>query len=284
MSRAPQRWGDYLGVVVGSAVVALGLDLFLVPNKIAAGGISGLATVVHYVFGWPVGITMLAANIPLFAFGVKTVGLRFGMKTAVGTAATSIFVDLLAPWLPALTQDPALAAIYGGVVTGVGIGITFRYGGSTGGTDMAARILNHYTHLSVGRSLLIFDGIVIVLAGVTFNAELALYAFLAVFLASKTIDLVQEGPRYGKAALIISEHSQAIGKRVLNEIDRGATSLRGQGLYTESERDVLLVVVARHEIHRLRKLVHEEDPKAFMIIADVADVLGEGFGILDAGS
>ena len=177
MSRARRLFLDYLGIVVGSAFVALALDWFLVPNRIAAGGVSGFATLMHYVFGWPVGMTMLAVNLPLFLISVKVLGVRFGVKTLVGTVSTSILVDTFAPLLSPLTSDPALASIYGGVLAGIGIGITFRYGGSTGGTDMAARLLNHFTSVSVGRSLLIFDGIVIVLAAIAFNAELALYAF-----------------------------------------------------------------------------------------------------------
>lgn len=277
MKRIPRSLIEYGGLIIGSLLVALGLDLFLIPNRIAAGGVSGLATVTYHLFGWPVGMTMLAANIPLFLIGVRVVGLRFGLKTLIGTVATSLFVDGLAAFLPVLTQDSSLAAIYGGVATGIGIGITFRSGGSTGGTDMAARILNHYTHLSVGWSLLIFDGFVILLAGIVFNPELALYAFLAVFLASKTIDFVQEGPVKAKAALVISNRPQAIGERVLREMDRGATALQGRGLYTSFEREVLMIIVARQEIQLLRRIVKEEDPAAFMVIAEVSEVLGEGF-------
>lgn len=282
MSNARRSIVNYLGVVVGAALVALALNWFLVPNRIAAGGVSGLATLTYYVFGWPVGMTMLAVNVPLFLVSIRVLGPRFGLKTVVGTAATSVLVDLTAPLLTPLTQDPALAAIYGGVLAGAGIGITFRFGGSTGGTDMAARLLHHYTAISVGRALLVFDGIVIGLAAIAFNAELALYAFLSVFITSKTIDVIQEGSTYAKGAIIISRRAREIGERILKELDRGATALKGEGLYTNEDRDVLFVIVARHEIHQLRELVHREDARAFMVITDVSDVHGEGFRMHDS--
>jgi len=281
MSRVRRTITSYLGVILGGALVALALNWFLVPNRIAAGGVSGLATITHYVFGWPVGVTMLAVNLPLFLASIKVLGPRFGVKTVIGTVATSVLVDLTAPYITPLTQDAALAAIYGGVLTGAGIGITFRFGGSTGGTDMAARLLNHYTAISVERSLLIFDGIVIGLAAITFNPELALYAFLSVFLTSKTIDVMQEGSTYAKGAFIISQRAREIGNRILYELDRGATALKGEGLYTREDREVLFVIVARHEIQQLRELVHREDANAFMVITDVSDVLGEGFRMHD---
>ncbi len=239
MRRAKRVAIDYIGVAAGSALVALALDWFLVPNKIAAGGVSGFATVLHYVFGWPVGVVMLAVNAPLFVLSIRYVGLRFGVKTIFGTVVTSVLVDVLAPFLSPLTRDPVLAAIYGGVLAGIGIGVTFRYGGSTGGTDMAARLLHRFTGISVGRSLLIFDGFVILLAGIVFNPELALYAFLSVFVTSKAIDVIQEGSSYAKGAFIISEKAGEIGDRILRELDRGVTALKGKGLYTQSDREVL---------------------------------------------
>ncbi|MFO7319850.1 MAG: YitT family protein [Limnochordia bacterium] len=283
MRRAKRVAIDYIGVAAGSALVALALDWFLVPNKIAAGGVSGFATVLHYVFGWPVGVVMLAVDAPLFVLSIRYVGLRFGVKTIFGTVVTSVLVDVLAPFLSPLTRDPVLAAIYGGVLAGIGIGVTFRYGGSTGGTDMAARLLHRFTGISVGRSLLIFDGFVILLAGIVFNPELALYAFLSVFVTSKAIDVIQEGSSYAKGAFIISEKAGEIGDRILRELDRGVTALKGKGLYTQSDREVLFVIVSRQEIHALSKLVHSVDPRAFMVITDVSDVLGEGFKMYEAG-
>lgn len=270
--------GEYAGILAGAAVTAVALDWFLVPNRIAAGGVSGLATIAFHLFGWPVGLVMLALNIPLFLAGIWVIGLRFGVKTLVGTVATSVFVDAFVPYLEPITRDPLLASVYGGFIAGLGLGITFRFGGSTGGTDMAARLIQRLSSLSVGSALLAVDGAVILASAVAFDAEVALYALISVFITTKTIDLVQEGRPYAKAAFIISERAAEIGEAILNELERGATSLAGRGLYTGAQREVLFVIVGRHEIQALRSLVRAIDPKAFVTITDVSDVLGEGFG------
>lgn len=272
------RWiGEYVGLVAGAGITALALDWFLVPNRIAAGGASGLATVLHHMWGLPVGLTMLAFNIPLFVVALFVLGRRFGAKTLVGTVSISVLVDALAHVVRPLTADPLLAAVYGGGLAGLGIGVTFRYGGSTGGTDMAARLFHRFAGLSVGRMLLLIDGSVIVLAGIAFGAELALYALLAVFLTTKAIDWVLEGGSYARAAFIISRCPGPIGEAVLTRLDRGVTALKARGLYTGAELEVLFVIVSRPQIQALKEVVHRADPAAFMVITEVFDVLGEGF-------
>ncbi|AKX93066.1 membrane protein [Moorella thermoacetica] len=273
-----KAWADYLGITAGTLVTALGLVLFLVPNRIAAGGVSGLATVLHYVFGWPVGLTMLVLNIPLFLAGLKVLGLEFGLKTLYGTIILSVFTDTLALWLHAPTSNTLLASLYGGLLSGVGMGIVFRSGGSTGGTDLAALLFRHYLHISAGMGLLMVDALVISLADLVFNVELALYALVALFLTSRAIDAIQEGGGYARAALIISDKAEEIARRVLVELDRGVTGLAGRGYYTRQEREVLLVVVQRAEVSRLKDLVASIDPEAFVIVSNVHEVLGEGFG------
>ncbi|WP_304172566.1 YitT family protein [Limnochorda pilosa] len=279
-----QRVLSYVWVLVGTLGTALALDVFLVPNQIAAGGVSGLATITYHWFGWPVGMVMLAINIPLFLASLRTLGREFGVKTIVGTVSISLWTDLLAGRVQPLTEDPLLAAIYGGILAGVGMGVCFRAGGSTGGTDMAARMVAHYTRMSTGRALLLADGLVILLAALAFSPELALYALLAVFLTGKAIDFVQEGQGYAKAAYIISTRADEIGQAVLTELQRGATALRGKGLYTGEDREVLLVIVSRAEVAHLKGLVSEIDPRAFMVIHDVHEVLGEGFGPIQAAA
>lgn len=268
---------EYLVVLFGSFLIALSLNWFLVPNQIAAGGVSGLATVVYYLARLPVGVTMLFVNVPLFLISLKVLGPTFGVKTVVGAVATSVFVDVTAGWLTPLTSDPFLACIYGGVLSGIGIGVTFRVGGSTGGTDIAARLLHHWFRLGPGRMLMVADGFVIALAGIVFGAELALYAFIAVFLTGRVIDFIQEGGVYAKAAFIISTESDAIAQAVLHEMERGVTELKGQGMFTGVDRPVLFVIVPRGEIAQLRRIVARIDPKAFMVVTDVSEVLGEGF-------
>lgn len=269
--------GGYLGVLLGVIITALGLSFFLIPNKIAAGGASGLATVVYYLTGFPVGVTMLVLNVPLFILSWRVIGPMFGAKTLFGSITISLFVDLFGPVAVPVTTDPLLSAIYGGVISGIGLGLAFRYGGSTGGTDMAAQLVARYFPISVGQALLVVDGFVIVLAGIAFGPELALYALLAVFVTTKVIDLVQEGQSYAKAALIISDASDSISEAIMEQLDRGVTSFDGKGMFTQSSREVLFVIVSRVEIATVKEIVRKFDDRAFLVIADVHEVLGEGF-------
>lgn len=268
---------DFSLLVVGAACVALALNWFLVPNRIAGGGVTGLGTVVFYTLGVPVGVTMLAVNVPLFVVALRKLGAHFGAKTLAGTVAVAVFTDLFAPLTTALTTDPALAAVYGGALSGVGIGLVFRSGGSTGGTDIIAQLLHRWLRLGRGRMLLVADGLVILLAAIVFNTELALYGLLAAFLTAKMIDLIQEGSPYAKAAFIISDQSEVIADRVLAEMDRGVTALEGRGMFTRASRQVLFVIVTRSEMVHLERLVAESDPNAFVVVTDVHEVLGEGF-------
>ena len=276
--RATSATFEFLGVTAGVFLLALGLDLFLVPNKIAAGGVSGIATILHYLLGAPVGLTMLALNVPLFLLGIFRLGLRFGFRSLYGTISLSLLVDGLAPYLPVVTRDPLLAGAFGGALTGLGLGIVFRYRGTTGGTDLAAAILRTYTGVNVGQLLFLVDGLVVLAAGFAFNSwELVMYALITIFIAAWLVDLVQEGISYTKAFWIISEESDRIARSVIRELSRGATALKGRGMYSGQPREVLLVVVSRAEVTRLKDLVYETDPRAFVILADVHEVLGEGF-------
>lgn len=277
MPKLTNRVMDYAGVLLGVFITAVGLSWFLIPSKIAAGGVSGLATVIYYLFNFPVGLTMLALNIPLFLASFKILGLRFGAKTIFGAATLSLMVDLLNEWAFPLTSDPILACVYGGVISGIGLGITFRFGGSTGGTDMAAQILARYFPISVGQALLVVDGFVIILAGLVFGPELALYALVSVFISTKTIDIVQEGQSYAKAAFIIANDPHTIGNIIMESLGRGATLIQAKGMFTGLGRDMLFVIVSRSEIAKLKQIVSEIDQRAFVVIADVSEVLGEGF-------
>ncbi|KNZ70129.1 hypothetical protein Tfer_1271 [Thermincola ferriacetica] len=269
---------DYIGITVGVVIMALGLDMFLVPNKIAAGGVSGIATLLYYLFRVPVGMAMLLINVPLFLTAIKTLGFGFGVRSLYGTIALSVAVDLLAPYVPVPTHQPLLASIYGGIAVGIGLGLVFRYKATTGGTDLAAAIVNKYlVWASVGLILFGIDAMVIIAAGYVFNAELALYALLTVFLTARVIDVVQEGFGSAKAALIISDNAEEIGQAILEKLDRGATALHGTGFYTGTDKKVILSVVTRAEISGLKELVHQIDPRAFVILTDVHEVLGEGF-------
>lgn len=271
---------DYLMVLIGVTLTALSLVWLQIPNKIAAGGVSGLATITYYLWGWPVSWVMLMLNLPLFLACLWTFGSRYGAKSLFGAAFISIMVEF---WqtvakLEPLTTNPFLASIYGGVIAGIGMGLAFRFGGNTGGTDLAAQLLKRFTGISVGTGLLLLDGTVIVLAGLVFHStELALFAIITLFLTSKTIDGVLEGFGYAKAAFIISDHVGEIAPLILSELERGATGLNGRGFYSMQKKEVILCVISRAEVAKLKELVKGVDPRAFIIISDVREVLGEGF-------
>lgn len=268
---------EYFGILFGVVLTALALVLFLIPNKIAAGGVSGLATVIFHTLGFPVGITMLVINIPLFIFSVRELGVRFGIKTLFGTITIAIVIDYLEPLVTPITTDPFLAALYGGILSGIGIGIVFKFGGTTGGTDLGAQLLKKFTGISSGQGLLIIDSFVITIAAIFFNIELALFGLLALFATSKVIDLVQEGVYYARAAIIVSQAPDEVTKEILAKLNRGVTVLQGRGAYSGKEKDVLLVVIGQAEVSRLKMIVHSIDNSAFIIITHIHEALGEGF-------
>ena len=279
MSRMNWKWvWEFLWVNAGVVLVALGLNIFLIPNKIAAGGVSGAATVLHYVLNLPVGMTMLAMNIPLFLMGIYRLGLTFGFRSLYGTISLSLIIDLTAPLLPVPTQDTLLASLYGGVIVGLGLGLVFRFRGTTGGTDLAAAILRSYTGINIGQLLFLVDAVVVLAAGIAFQSwELAMYALITIFVVAWVIDLVQEGVSYAKAFFIISKRAQDVTNAILHKLDRGVTILNGRGGFTGADQEVLFTVVNRSEVGRLKEVVYEIDPKAFVVLADVREALGEGF-------
>lgn len=271
-------FSEILGVSVGVLLTALGLDMFLIPNKIAAGGVSGIATILHYVLGLPVGVGMLSLNVPLFIAGIYRQGLKFGFRSLYGTLSLSLVIDLLAPVVPVPTKDLLLSCLFGGILVGLGLGMVFRNRGTTGGTDLAASILRTYTGANVGHLLFLVDATVVLAAGITFNsAELAMYALITIFLTAWLVDVVQEGFSYTKAFIIVSNRADLIAPAILKELDRGATAWKARGMYTGEEREMLLSVVQRSEVTRLKDIVYGVDPRAFVILADVREVLGEGF-------
>lgn len=263
-------------LIVGAFLVALAFNLLLLPNEIASGGTSGISVLVRATFGVTPAVTQWALNVPLFILGVWLLGRRFGVKTAVGTAVMPLFVLATGHW-EALTDNPLLAAIFGGLGVGAGLGIVFRGRGSTGGLDVAAQIIAKYTGLSLGLSVALLDGLVIVSAGFVFSAEQALYALIALFVTMKTIDVVQLGFSTSKVAYIISEDEERIVHAVLHDLDRGLTRLTAHGGYTGREKTVLMVVVSQTEVSRLKAVVQAADPGAFVILTGAAEVLGEGF-------
>ncbi|CUH94397.1 UPF0750 membrane protein [Propionispora sp. 2/2-37] len=277
MSKRGTVW-NYLGIAAGAVITALGLNMFLIPNKIAAGGISGLATVLHHVLGFPVGMTMIAFDIPMLLVSLKILGPRFGINTLFGAALLAVTVDISAPYIPVLTHDLLLASFYGGVISGIGLGLVFRSKGTTAGTDQVAAIISKLFDIRVGQALLMVDFFVIASAGIAFkSAELSLYALISLFVTSKIIDLVQEGPSSAKVFLIITAIPEQVAEAIMQELSRGVTFFSARGGYTKQNGEVVMCVVSISEVTRLKELVSQLDAKAFVIVADAHEVLGEGF-------
>ena len=269
---------EYLLILLGCLLTALAFNFFFIPNEIAPGGLSGIATVIHYLFGFPVGVTTLLLNIPLFIAGIRQLGGPFGIRTLFATLLLSAFIDLIK--VPALTNDSLLATIYGGVLMGFGLGIIFRMHATTGGTDLFAKLIHRYfPSISVGLVLFMVDFVVVVTAAIFLGLSQGLYAVIALALIAKVIDLVQEGLNSAKALFIISDHSDEISRRILKEMDRGVTLLDGKGAYTGNEKNVILCVVSRLQITQIKGLINEIDPAAFVLVADVREVMGEGFNV-----
>lgn len=271
---------DYALVVVGAVCVALAADLFLIPNKVVSGGVVGVATILHYTVGTPVGVVTLALNVPLFLAGLCWAGgLRFAVRTAVAVVAMAVALDVLPPYLPETTSDPLLYTLYGGMLDGLGMGLVFRTGGTTGGTDILARLLQRFTSFNLGGILLAINVAILGTAAAVFGLEAALYALIVAYASSRVIDLVQEGFSHARAALIISSRPGIIRQRVMVQLGRGITVLEGEGGYTAARRQVLYCVVTQSEVSRLKRLVHEADPNAFIVISQAQEVLGEGFKV-----
>ncbi|MGI6308174.1 MAG: YitT family protein [Dethiobacteria bacterium] len=278
-------WKKYLreiaGIIFGTALMAISYQMFLIPNKIAAGGISGLAIILFHLYGLPVGLTVFAGNVPLFILAWRYRGWKFVANSLAGTILLPLMLELFA-FVPLLTSDLLLASLFGGIGLGVGLGIVFRSRGSTGGTALIAQLINHLWGWKSGYGLIGADLAIVVSAGFIFGAEVALFALLSLFVSSKVVDFVQEGFSLSKAALIISDKERdVLAARILEELGRGATFLEGRGAYSGVKKGIIFCVVSQSQVTRLKDLVRETDPQAFIIFSNVGEVLGEGFGLYD---
>ena len=263
-------------ILSGLLVCALAYRMFLVPNDVAAGGFTGIGQLVNALTGMQVGTVALLLNIPLFALSMRSLGLKFGIKSFMASTLLSVFIDYL-PFGP-VTDNVLLAAVFGGVVGGAGFGLILRGSATTGGSDMLATLIHsHLPALKVGLLIFLVDAAVIVASAFVFSPELAMYALISVSIMNFTLDYVLEGFNRATAYLIISTESDAIARRVMDEMERGVTALHGRGMYSGNERDVLLCVVSRFESMQLRRIVASCDPRAFMIAVSASEVLGEGF-------
>jgi len=266
---------DYTKILAGCAMIAVGIDMFLVPNQVVAGGLTGLAVIVNHWFGWGVGLVTLVLNLPVMWLGWKHVGgAPLFLRTLVGVVALALFIDLLAPLLPQVTDDRLLVIFYGGVSGGVGLALVFRGKGTTGGVDILAQLAHRWWGLDVGQAMLGMNTVVFVLAGIVFGPEPAMVALLLAWVVAKSLDAVLHGLSASRQAYIISEHHQEITASIIENLARGVTVLDGHGGFSGEPRKILMVVVQRHEAHRLKARVEEIDPNAFVVISSPLEVRG----------
>ena len=273
---AAERFFSYAQIILGAMVGGAAYPLFMTPNKIAPGGITGIATILNHLFHWPVGTVTLIMNIPLFLISYRAMGRIFAFRSLVATLFFTLFIDVL-PLQP-MTTDPLLGALYGGVMLGAGLGLIMRGGATTGGSDMVARMVNkRFQFISTGSFLFAIDFAVVVSAGFLIGATEALYSLICIFLSARIMDTIIIGFSSNKACFIISSRWQEISDRIMRDMDRGVTQLTARGAYTGAERPTLLCVIGRSEIMALKRILREEDEKAFVIIVEAHEAIGDGF-------
>jgi uncharacterized membrane-anchored protein YitT (DUF2179 family) len=274
------RLKNILMILIGSAIFGFGLVHFNMQNNLAEGGFTGITLMLFFLFKFDPSISNLLLNIPLFIIGWRVLGRTSFLYTIIGTVSLSVFLWIFQRYqidMP-LNDDLTLAALFAGVSIGIGLGIIFRYGGTTGGVDIIARLAHRYIGWSMGKTMFLFDLCVITLSWITYlSYKEAMYTLVAVFVGARVIDFMQDGAYAAKGATIISNQSEEISKRIMKEMDRGVTILKGQGSFTKQDRNVLYCVVGKNEIVRLKNVITSVDPHAFVAVSDVHDVLGEGF-------
>ena len=274
---------QYAGILAASALYAAAIALFLDPNHLAPGGVSGIAIIINQLTQIPTGTLILIMNVPLMALGMWKLGFKFLLSTLVAVISSSIFSNLLAPYGP-LTTDPLLAACAGGALLAVGMGLLFKLGATSGGTDILIRVIKlKYKHLKTGSLFLITDCCVIAASALVFrNVDLALYAAIATILSSFCLDLVLYGRDEAKLVYLITDHEKAIANRLLEDLEIGVTYLQGQGAYTRDNKKVILCAMQKRLLPRVQEIAMEEDPCAFLIVTSASEIFGEGFKDISA--
>ena len=271
----------YSLIVVGTFLMAVGFVLFISPYKFAPGGVYGIAIILHYLWGLPIGITGLAMDIPLTIIGIAILGPRFGIKTVVGFVLLSAWISLL-EWKfgydPFVANQPLLSGIYGGVLLGLGLGLVFKSRATSGGSDIIAMIISKYTGLPLGQLMIYVDSAIVLLGWAAFqNPLIPLVSWLVIYLTGKLIDVILQGINYEKTLFIISDKHEEIRAKLINDVNRGGTMIKGVGMYSGGEKHIIFTVVNRRELSILQFHIHKIDPKAFMTVIDASEVLGTGF-------
>ena len=271
---------DYSLLLLGALIQAFAMRLFLVPGQLVSGGISGAAQIINHFVSFPIGVMVLIGNIPLFILGWRYLGgPRFALRTAVAVTAFALFTDLLVLFLPdaGMTDDNVLNALFGGVFLGVGLGLVYRGQGTSGGSDILGRILNHRLGISISQAYLITDTLVVLAGGFAFSWEKALYGMVVIYVSGIAAEMISEGSSIFRTVIIITSETERVTQTILDVLERGVTILSGKGGYTDADRPVLYCVVTRAEVNQLKQLVKETDPSAFMVIGVAHEALGEGF-------
>lgn len=267
---------DYIQIVVGATLVGLAFNIFLLPSRIAAGGVSGISTILYELFQYNPAYVQWIINIPLLIVGILFIGKEFSAKTLVGTLYLPLVIWLTGH-IEVTIENPMLSAIYGGIMLGVGLGIVYRGNGSTGGTALIAQVLKKFTGLSSGFSQLVVDGLVVVISAFVFNFELALYALMSIYVTSKVIDFVQLNTSTTKLILIITDKEDDIQSLITEEINRGLTKIKTIGGYKNEEKTMILCVVEQAEAVYFKKLIQDREPDSFVIFLNASEILGRGF-------
>ena len=270
---------NILFILIGSAIMSFGLVHFNMQNSLGEGGFTGITLLIYNLTGISPSVTNILLNIPLFFVGYKLLGRKTFYYTIIGTISVSVFIAIFEKYqldIP-LKDDLMLAALFAGVCIGAGLGIIFRYGGTTGGVDIIARLMFKYKGWSMGRTMFMFDFCVIVLSLLYLDYKQAMYTLVLVYIGSRVIDFIQEGAYAARGVMIISDANSDIAAKINSEMERGVTLLKGIGSYTKQERDVIYCVVGSNEIVRLKSIITSIDPHAFVSVSIVHDVLGEGF-------
>ena len=271
---------DYSFVIVGVIIQAFAMRLFLVPSYLVSGGVSGAAQIINHLTNFPIGLMVLIGNIPLFILGWRYLGgLRFAMRTAVAIILFSFFTDFLVIFIPAdgVTDDLVLNSIYGGLMYGIGLGMVYRGKGTSGGSDILGRILNHRFGISISTSYLITDSLVVLMGGLVFDWERALYGLAVIYVSGLAAEIAFEGRAIYRTAMIVTYQPDAVSQRIMEGLERGVTMLHGTGGYTNESRTVIYSVITQSEIPQLKEIVKDVDPLAFMVIGQAHEALGEGF-------
>ncbi len=269
---------EILGTILGSFIMAIAVSLFLLPNQLSSGGIAGIATITYYLLNFPMGIMIIAINVPLFILAIFKIGKSFFFKSMIGTITLSVFIDFLDKLEP-LTNDRFLACIYGGIIMGLGTALLLKVNSSTGGTDLTSYIVKEYKPtISLSRAIIIIDTVIITLNVIFLREiEIGLYSAIAIYLMGKMIDILFEGIYFTKLLLIVSDKNEEIAKEIGDKIKRGTTGLFGKGMYTEEEKIVLMCAASRGDIAKIKMIARKIDPDSFIVITNSREVVGLGF-------